>query len=238
MSIMGRINGRRRASVMRGELRRKLTLVNHSRASLIAGMDVRIHRLSATGMLMETDAPLSVGEPIELILPEDVRCLGMVVWASGKIYACQFDKSLPNDAINAVDPEVPDSKRTGEAQLAVSLAENDGEETLGARIKRLRRAGGHSMVRLAAAVGVSKPTLWKWETDAVRPRQDTLRRLANVLGVTELQLLYGSSNQVSQRDERKDVGLEVAEEAIAASKAGIAGLFGIDPSRVRIMIEA
>lgn len=94
------------------------------------------------------------------------------------------------------------------------------------------------MVRLAAAVGVRKTTLWKWETDAVRPRQDTLRQIASVLGVTELQLLYGSSSQVSQRDERKDVGLEVAEEAIAASKAGIAGLLGIDPSRIRIMIEA
>lgn len=238
MSIMGRINGRKRTSVVRGELRRKLSLGGAVPTFVGGGMDVRVHYLSTTGMLLETTAPLSVGEPIELLLPEDARCAAMIVWANESIFACQFDRALSTAAISAIKLQSPHEQRVVEAGAEQFRTDDDAEETLGARIKRLRQERGFSMVRLAAGVGVSKPTLWKWETDAVRPRQDTVRALAKMLGVSEMQLLYGSRRQISQRGERVNAALQVAEEVIAASKVGIADIFGVDPSCVRIVIEA
>jgi transcriptional regulator with XRE-family HTH domain len=65
------------------------------------------------------------------------------------------------------------------------------EATLGARLRRLRMQRRISLVGFARQLGVSKPTVWKWERDEARPRQKSLEAAASILGVSERDLVFG-----------------------------------------------
>ena len=65
---------------------------------------------------------------------------------------------------------------------------------LGQRLRDARRGtAGLSVALLAAAVGVTPPTIYAYEAGQHRPRRDTLARLAAVLGLEpdELAALAG-----------------------------------------------
>ena len=53
----------------------------------------------------------------------------------------------------------------------------------GVAIRELRKALGISQVELAASVGVDGSTMWRIETGARQPRDPTLRKIADRLGV-------------------------------------------------------
>jgi transcriptional regulator with XRE-family HTH domain len=55
--------------------------------------------------------------------------------------------------------------------------------TNGVAIRALREALGISVTDLAAAVGVDRTALWRIEKDGTQPRPDTLRKIADALGV-------------------------------------------------------
>ncbi len=63
--------------------------------------------------------------------------------------------------------------------------------TLGERIYSLRKARGLSQEELAAAVGVSRQAVSKWELGESQPEVDKAVLLAQALGVTTDQLLLG-----------------------------------------------
>ncbi len=63
--------------------------------------------------------------------------------------------------------------------------------TLGERIYSLRKARGLSQEELAAAVGVSRQAVSKWELGESQPEVDKVVLLAQALGVTTDQLLLG-----------------------------------------------
>ena len=79
-----------------------------------------------------------------------------------------------------------------------------------------------SLGDIAARLGVSKPTVWAWEHGKSRPVERRLSALAEALGVTP-------------------AGLEPAvtgpPEEIERSRLRIAQAYGVEPMRVRIMIE-
>ena len=56
--------------------------------------------------------------------------------------------------------------------------------TLGERISALRAARGMKQDELAAALGVSRQSVSKWETGASVPELDKLVQLAGLFGVT------------------------------------------------------
>jgi DNA-binding XRE family transcriptional regulator len=45
----------------------------------------------------------------------------------------------------------------------------EAEESLGQRLRRLRRGHGMTTGELADSVGVSRPTIWAWETGKSNP---------------------------------------------------------------------
>jgi transcriptional regulator with XRE-family HTH domain len=55
--------------------------------------------------------------------------------------------------------------------------------TNGVAIRELRSALGISQGDLAAAVGVDRTAIWRIERDGTQPRPDTLRKIADRLGV-------------------------------------------------------
>jgi PilZ domain len=65
------------------------------------GIDVFIHDLSLTGLLLETWADLAVGTQIEIDLPEAGKTVAHVVWSTGHYFGCQFNSPIPAAALSA-----------------------------------------------------------------------------------------------------------------------------------------
>lgn len=194
--------------------------------------DAEILNLSRNGMLVRTEAELSLDDPIQVVLPNRGAVPAKVVWFADGLYGCSFVEPISQDEI--------------EAATDVSSTEDDSEhrygvdhETLGSRIKRLRVSKGHTMRGLAQKVGVSKPTLWKWEGDQVRPRHETMQKLAEELGVSELELVYGApglGEAIALAEEDADSGSSLAD-IVRASRKRIADAAGVEETSVEIHIN-
>lgn len=65
------------------------------------------------------------------------------------------------------------------------------------RIRELRQARGLSQARVAEDVGVSKPSVCKWETGVSVPRTELLPLLARVLDCS-IDELFGGEQQDNQ----------------------------------------
>ena len=78
--------------------RRRLSLGSVLAAS---GDEAVIHDISASGMLVETNADLATFEQLHLDLPEAGKVVATVMWNSGKYYGCEFHKPIPQSAISA-----------------------------------------------------------------------------------------------------------------------------------------
>ena len=73
--------------------------------------------------------------------------------------------------------------------------------TLGEHIAQLRAARGLSQEDLADALGVSRQSVSKWETDASVPELEKLLRLSDCFGVTLDQLVTGEQSAASPESE-------------------------------------
>jgi len=190
--------------------------------------DAEILNLSRNGMLVRTDAALSLHDPLEVVLPKTGATQAKVVWFTDDLYGCSFARQISEEDLQAAN------------EIASLDGDQDGRfgvdhETLGSRIKRLRKQSGKSMRALAERVGVSKPTLWKWEGDQVRPRHETMQRLAQELGVTELELVYGAPGRLGDEG-AGDQGSSLAE-IVRSSRRRIAEAAGVDEGCVEVTIN-
>lgn len=186
--------------------------------------NVTIHNVSAAGLLIETGLDLDTGEQLALDLPEAGVVTASVVWNSESLYGCAFDQPLSAAALAAVQlqglaPGVPVPPRP-----AASPSLHSGEG-LPARLNRLRREAGLTLADVAAALGVSKPTVWAWEKGKARPLPERLDAIAEALGVTTDCLAPGPS------------AAGELDAVIAECRQRIAEASGVDPQAVRIMIE-
>jgi hypothetical protein len=85
------------------------------------GVDVVIHDLSLTGLLMETWASLSVGMDIEVDLPEAGATQARVVWSTGRYFGCQFSAPIPAAAMSAAilkNPVAPTPRVSAPVQFS------------------------------------------------------------------------------------------------------------------------
>ena len=194
--------------------------------------DAEILNLSRNGMLVQTEAQLSLDDPIAVVLPNRGAVPAKVVWFADELYGCSFLEPISQDELEAAT-DVASQEEDSEHRYGVD------HETLGSRIKRLRVSKGHTMRGLAQLVGVSKPTLWKWEGDQVRPRHETMQRLAEELGVSELELVYGApglGKAIALAEEDADSGTSLAD-IVRASRKRIADAAGVEETSVEIHIN-
>jgi transcriptional regulator with XRE-family HTH domain len=195
----------------RGAPRRTLRLSVEGRSDAGKGA-VTVHNISATGLLIETTLPLSEGDSFAVDLPEAAGSTAQVVWASAPMYGCRLDTELGAAALSAA------RLRAG----AIPGPATERAEDFGARLHRLRVERGLSLADIANRLSVSKPTVWAWEHGKARPVERRLAALADALGVTP-------------------GGLEPApsgpSEELERSRRRIAEAYGVEPMRVRIMIE-
>lgn len=62
-------------------------------------------------------------------------------------------------------------------------------ETIGERLRRLRKKSGLTQEQLAEAVGVNPVTVSCWENNTYLPKTQSIKALAKALGVSEADLL-------------------------------------------------
>lgn len=79
--------------------------------------------------------------------------------------------------------------------IAANLGE--GADTLGTRIRRGRLLRFWSLDQLASRLGVSKVTIWNWESGRTRPQSRRLEQLSAVLDLSVNELLNGSETERS-----------------------------------------
>ena len=201
--------------------------------------DVLIHNLSSTGLLLECTSQLAVGDEIVVELPEAATSTAKVVWASGHFFGCAFDRPLPAAALGAAqlrsEPAI-DEPRWQEA--APARDDPSPLETFGARLHRLRRDRGFTLVEFARRTRVSRPTVWSWEADRSTPRRSKTKILLEVLGVTEDELYGTAGNNEGVRHDAAAAGRgDSLQRAISEAKERVADLAGTSPDKVRLIIE-
>jgi transcriptional regulator with XRE-family HTH domain len=196
--------------------------------------EVLIHNLSATGMLLESSSPLAVGDEIAVELPEAAGSTAKVVWTSGDFFGCAFDRQLPAAAVSAAQLR---SEPPLETPRPFGASAGSVVETFGARLQRLRRDRGLTLVEFARRAKVSRPTVWSWEADRSTPRRSKTRILLEVLGVSEDEL-FGKPGARQRGPEAggQDHG-DTLQRAISEAKERVAELAGTVPDKVKLIIE-
>jgi transcriptional regulator with XRE-family HTH domain len=70
-------------------------------------------------------------------------------------------------------------------------------ETIGQRIRRLRKAQGMTQVRLSELVETGQSSISRWEKDEDEPNRGYRERLAQIFQVSEAELHYGAQKVVA-----------------------------------------
>ena len=205
----------------RRNARRNLRLQTQGISAARGAAEVLIHNISASGLLLESQAALAPGEEIAIELPHAGTTAARVVWASGRLYGCEFDVALSAGALSAVELRSTVSRdiASPDKQPASPPAEDFGH-----RLKQLRKAKGLTQAQMASQLGVSMPAICAWETGKARPRDARMKALATALGIP-MSELFGP-----------DVP-EMLEDLLARSREQIARVVGTTPDKIRIMIE-
>ncbi len=84
----------------RSKPRRTLRLDVHAVAGE-AGVSATIRNLSETGLLLETDPPLAVGDIFQIDLPLVGEQPAEIMWVEGRGHGCRFLDPIPKSAVSA-----------------------------------------------------------------------------------------------------------------------------------------
>jgi transcriptional regulator with XRE-family HTH domain len=209
----------------RNDARRKLSLLARGSQHDGTGIEVQIHNISGTGLLFESDIKLAAGDRIEIELPHAGDITAVVIWASGRLFGCQFEGPVSPATLSAVELK---SAVDSAPVLDDDQSEPVGDDAFGARLLRLRTSAGLSQVEVADLMGVSAPSISSWEHGRAHPKPGRMAKLATILGVETADLL----------EDPAPLPAPVAmQEAIDRGREQIARAIGISPDKVRITIE-
>lgn len=100
MPLVAQLRTERDEADQRGAIRRTLNLQVGSQY-LEAEALVLIHNLSQNGLLIETLAPLKLGETIEVELPEAGATAARIVRRDGDHYGCRFIEPISKGSVSA-----------------------------------------------------------------------------------------------------------------------------------------
>lgn len=87
--------------------RRHVLLIEVAISVAEQGSDASVHDLSTTGLRIETDDPLEVGEQLTIELLGETTVEATVVWNSDRSYGCRFVSPVPQGVIGAIVLQAP-----------------------------------------------------------------------------------------------------------------------------------
>ena len=85
------------------DARRKLSLLASGLRHDGTDIEVQIHNISGTGLLLESDVKLAAGDRIDIELPHAGDITAVVIWASGRLFGCRFEGPVSPATLSAVE---------------------------------------------------------------------------------------------------------------------------------------
>lgn len=202
----------------RGSARRKISLFAQGTHGDGSGIDVLIHNISESGLLLESDAELGVGDRVEIDLPHTGEVAADIMWVSNRLAGCRFENPISSATLSAAQLR---SAVTLEADAENATPSGDA---FAVRLQRLRIRAGLSQAEVAERMAVSAPSVSGWEKGRARPKHGRMAALAEILGVPTSELLGDPAPGDLQ-------GL------IDHSREQIAAAIGIGADKIRIVVE-
>ena len=140
----------------RQDVRRKLSLLARGVKHDGTGIAVQIHNISGTGLLFESDIDLQACDRIEIELPHAGGITAVVIWASGRLFGCQFEGPVSPATLSAVELKsavapMLESTNAEETRVEPALDESFGD----AAAEPLQEVIGRSREQIARAAGLS-----------------------------------------------------------------------------------
>lgn len=226
---------RRRDSAPRHLLRLTGTLVSLESASGGMPGEAVIRNISPTGVLLETEHPVAMGQTIHIELGAAGRQEAQVRWVDGKLLGCQFPQPLAKSRVSAALLQ-GDHHPQGQASAAESdsppLARSSQRRDFGLAIAWARKTKGVTQAELAQAIGVSTTSICKWEKGHAQPRAGALARLQDYL-----QLAGTSAGKVSlARASSPDAPEQGIPLIISEYRARLAEHLGVEVEAIEIQI--
>jgi hypothetical protein len=84
----------------------------------MSDVEVVVHDLSVTGLLIEAAVDLQTGDELTVEIPGPGPVDAVVVWKSGNYFGCEFAKPIPNAALSAASlRSVPDPRPLNDVVL-------------------------------------------------------------------------------------------------------------------------
>lgn len=189
---------------------------------------ITILDISATGVLLMSNGPLSEGQVVALDLPGTEPIGATVQWSGAGIHGCRFVSDLPQSVLSSA---LLKSGFVNSTSIPPSPGSAEAEEA-GRRITRGRMRRQWTQSELGEALGVSKTTVCNWETGKTRPRPEVGRRLQALLLVAEKQEAYRAQGVDCPSAGSSDLAGEVRK-----CRQIIAEAAGVPPHQVRVEIE-
>ena len=98
--------------------RRRLKLDVAGSTPSAADVDVVVHDLSVTGLLIEAAVDLNTGDQLGVEIPGAGAAEAVVVWRSGNYFGCEFSQRIPKAALSAAAlRSAPEPRQRPERQL-------------------------------------------------------------------------------------------------------------------------
>lgn len=198
---------------------------------------VVIHNLSATGMLIETASDLAIGQRIMVALPEAPDCAATVVWRSEALAGCRFDRPLSHAMLSAAQLRNPLPGDFDPEDATGALEYTGSGLLLAERLHRLRRDHGLSRAALSERTGLSRPSIWAWETGKTVPRKSSIIALAQAFGITAREIVTGGLEAGACENPEARGTAEQIQCLVDDSKQRIAAFAGVEIASVKITIE-
>lgn len=186
-----------------------------------------LHNLSETGLLLETNSPLSIDEVLSIELPHVGSRQAQVVWTGGHFSGCSFLKPISPATISAALLKNPVPTRTPDASQA--SPEHPGQ--LAMELRMLREQRRLSVEELANLVGVSRQSVWYWENGRSTPGAANLTRLEEALEASLLGL------DAAAPAAQEYFPNSTAAELVGSCKTRIANALNVAEEKVQIVIQ-
>jgi transcriptional regulator with XRE-family HTH domain len=222
MVIQAQFKRARTSRSRRGEVRRTMQLLAPGKTADGRIGEILIHDLSTSGLLLETEVSMAIGETIEVVLPRTGTRQAEVVWTSGSFFGCRFLEPVPPAAVSASL-----LKAAPPRSAALRDQHQEAPTEFGEKLSALRSAQGWTLETLADRLGVSRQAVWYWETGQRLPRAEHFQQIAKLFAVPESDLLA----EPTRTETTGYSGL------ISQLKQEVARRNGVAEASVRIIVE-
>ncbi|HCI61270.1 MAG TPA: hypothetical protein DFK09_01970, partial [Erythrobacter sp.] len=167
-----------------------------------------------------------LGETLQIEFYEnpELRYKAKIIWGGDALYGCQFFQPIPETIVE-------EARLWTVPRLIGEAIDGASADQLPIAIRAARSSAGLSAAELARRAGVSRPTLWSWETGKSRPTKENLANLKQAL-----QMEMGDGAGRAEDDEPVGKVQPSLNQVVERHRQSMADELGVAPGSIKISI--